>query len=107
MAGLAAGSAAGVQHALVRRQLEQVGGQLRGLILHADPAFGKAWQFADVTGLHEVDAVTTELAGGRFEADAVQLFQVGIAAVVAAVHPQGHRRVGVVRGADGLVLLRP
>jgi hypothetical protein len=35
---------------LARRQVEQVGGQLRGFVLHADPAFGEARQAAHVGG---------------------------------------------------------
>ncbi|MNE74365.1 hypothetical protein D3C80_1704420 [compost metagenome] len=42
VAGLAARCAAGIEHSLAWCQVQQVSGQLCGLVLHADPAFGKA-----------------------------------------------------------------
>ncbi|MNO84600.1 hypothetical protein D3C76_759460 [compost metagenome] len=88
-------------------QFEQVGRQLRGLVLHAHPAFGEARQAAHITGLIQHDTVAAELAGAGADAGLCQQGQVGIAAVVAAVDPQDHRRVGVVGGADGFPLLWP
>ncbi|MNH08866.1 hypothetical protein D3C79_683000 [compost metagenome] len=107
VAGLAAGGTAGVEHALPRGQFEQVGRQLRGLVLNADPAFGKARQAAHVAGFGEDDAVTAELAGAGADARLRQQRQVGIAAVMAAIDPQDHRRMGIVGGADGFPVLRP
>ncbi|MNZ84325.1 hypothetical protein D3C78_1030770 [compost metagenome] len=107
MAGLAAGGAAGIQHALAGGQFEQVGGQLRGLVLHADAAFGEARQLAHVAGLGEEDAVAAVGAGAGVDADALQFGEIFVARAVAAVDPQDHRRMGVVRRADRLELLRP
>ncbi|ERO62368.1 hypothetical protein P308_00125 [Pseudomonas piscis] len=88
-------------------QVQQVGGQLRGFVLHAHPAIGEAWQAAHVAGFGQHDAVWAVLAGAGANARFGQQRQVGIAAVVAAVDPQDHRRMGVVGGADGFPLLGP
>ncbi|MNO94778.1 hypothetical protein D3C76_864050 [compost metagenome] len=107
MAGLAAGCTASVEHALARRQVQQIGSQLCRFVLHADPAFGEARQAAHVGGCIEDDAIAAVNAciGGdtRFTEQA----KVGITAVMAAVDPQNHGRVRVVRRANGFPLLGP
>jgi hypothetical protein len=50
VAGLAAGCAAGVEHALARRQVSSRSAASCGFVLHADPAFGEARQAAHVGG---------------------------------------------------------
>ncbi|MNK91530.1 hypothetical protein D3C87_1116290 [compost metagenome] len=107
VASLAARRAAGVEHALARRQIEQIGGQLRRFVLHADPAFGETWQAAYVGSGFENDAVATVNARRRGNPGFSQQAEVGVAAVMAAVDPQDHRRMCVVRCADGFPLLRP
>ncbi len=62
MAGLAARRTAGIQHPLAGCQVEQVGSQLCGFVLDADPAFGKAWQVAHVAGCVEHDAIAAVVA---------------------------------------------
>ena len=57
MAGLAAGCAAGIQYALAGGQLQQVGGQLRGLVLDTDMPGSEARQAGDIAGLGQHDAV--------------------------------------------------
>lgn len=57
VADLAAGGAAGVEYTLARGQIEQIGSQLGGFVLHTDPAFGKAWQIAYIAGRSQHDAV--------------------------------------------------
>ncbi|MNV36414.1 hypothetical protein D3C71_1278890 [compost metagenome] len=107
MASLAARRTAGVEHSLARRQIEQIGGQLRGFVLHADPAFGEAWQAAHVGGGFEDDAVAAVNAWCGGDAGVGQQAEVSIAAVMAAVDSQDHRRVRIVRRADGFPLLWP
>ncbi|MNJ51899.1 hypothetical protein D3C77_472150 [compost metagenome] len=107
VAGLAARGAAGVEHALAGGQFQQVGRQLRSFVLHAHPAFSEARQAAHIAGFGQYDAVTAVLAGAGANACFGQQRQVGVAAVMAAVDPQDHWRVGVVGGADGFPLLWP
>ena len=57
VAGLAAGRAAGIQHALAGGQLQQVGGQLRCLVLDTDMPGSEARQAGNVAGLGQQDAI--------------------------------------------------
>ncbi|MDT4870932.1 hypothetical protein FQZ97_1060350 [compost metagenome] len=107
MTGLAAWRAAGIQQPLPGCQFEQLGGQLRGFVLHADPACGETRQSGDVAGLEQTDAVAAEPAGLGGDVGGAQLGQVVIAAAQAPVDPQDQRRMGVVGRADGLPMLGP
>ncbi|MNJ48860.1 hypothetical protein D3C77_440660 [compost metagenome] len=107
VAGLAARRAAGVEHALAGREVEQVGSQLRGFVLNADPALIEPRQTAHIAGLGEEDAIDAVLAGTGLQSRFAQQFQVGITTVMTAVDPQDHRRMRIVGGADGFPLLGP
>ncbi|MNI20292.1 hypothetical protein D3C73_737660 [compost metagenome] len=107
MAGLAAGCAAGVQYPLARCQIEQISGQLRRFVLHADPALGETRQAAHVGGGFEHDTVTAVDTGCGGDTGVGQQTEVGIPAVMATVDPQDHWRMRVVGGADGFPLLWP
>ncbi len=107
VAGLAARCAAGVQHPLARCQVEQIGGQLRRFVLHADPAFGETRQAAHVGSGVENDAVLTVNTRRGGNAGVSQQPEVSIATVMTTVDPQDHRRMRVVRRANGFPLLRP
>ena len=105
--GLATRCATGVQHALARRQVEQRGGQLCGFILHADPPFGKARQLMYVARRNQANAVLTELARMGVDSSGLQLSQIGVAADLAAIDPQHHRRMGIIGRADGFPMFGP
>ena len=107
MAGFAARGAARVEYALAGDQLQQVGSQLRGFVLHADPAFGEARQGAHIARFVQHNTVLAEDAGVGFDPDVLQHLQVRIAAVVTAIDPQDHRRMGIVGRADRFPLLWP
>ncbi|MNH15266.1 hypothetical protein D3C79_748770 [compost metagenome] len=107
MAGLAARCTAGIEHPLARREVEQVGSQLRRFVLDADPALIEPRQTAHIAGLGEKDAIDAVLAGAGFKARCPQQFKVALTTVVTAIDPQDHRRVGIVRGANGFPLVRP
>jgi hypothetical protein len=57
VAGLAARCTTGIEHPLTWRQLQQFCGQLRRLVLHADPAFGETRQRANVARFGQHDTV--------------------------------------------------
>ncbi|MNQ98230.1 hypothetical protein D3C85_1139120 [compost metagenome] len=80
---------------------------MRGLVLHADAAFGEAGQGLHIAGFLEADAVAAEGAGFGSDAGPLQLGEVGLAAAMAAVDPQDQRRMGVVRRADRFPVLWP
>ncbi|MNX96948.1 hypothetical protein D3C86_1292930 [compost metagenome] len=107
VASLAARRAAGVEHPLAGCEVEQISGQLRGFVLHTDPAFGKPRQAAHVGGGFEDDAIAAVNARCGGDASVGQQAEISIAAVMAAVDPQNHRRMRVIRRADGFPLLWP
>ena len=105
--GLAAGGAAGVEHAHARGQVQQFDGKLCRGVLHRQATFVEPRQHAHVGRLVEDDGVwqaddrTARMTRRR------ELFKRRVAAQPARVHPQGHGPLPVAGGEYGIGLRAP